>query len=284
MSARRLSLFAVALALSLLPLAARAQTPPATTPAEDSSVTLWVETHLVAKDRSRPVAADNPEDPQRSYTCTIFALASHDGLLVFTEFPKRDDGNTAQIEFRHASKAEKDAFHVFPPMMRVIIDDKDATRRAIAMSTVCRLYHNQNPRLFNRLALDPDVLKTVTASYSELRDSLLLVDADVAAGKVEPAEYKKVLAALNACRALDTFDFKANPKALDAARKVVDVGIPYAKIVQDRKLKLINQFADAVVPLLSDTQKQTAVKIGEEVLTTYWNMQAASAARRVLTP
>jgi hypothetical protein len=261
--------------------------PNSQTETRDDAVTAWVETHTIPKDDKMRLSETNPEDPRRSFTITVFSLGRHDGQLEFKEYPKRktvdpDDTTRAEINFNHGAKEEKDSYQVFPPMMRIVIGNKDPVHRAIALSTVCTLYHNQNPKLFSRLGLSMADMIAAGTKYKELKEGLALVDSDVASGIVEPNEYAKVMAALDAFRALGTYDFKINPKATVEVKKVVDIALPYAKLVQDRKLALIDAWADEMTKVLNPPQKATAVKIGEEVLTMYWNMQKANAGRRVI--
>jgi hypothetical protein len=248
----------------------------------DDSVSAWTHTYAIGMNDQIKISDANPEDPKRSYTITVFSVSNGDGELEFKEYPKRNDGMRAEITFNHRAKDEKDDYQVFPPMMRIIIGYKDPTHRAIAMATVCYLYHSQNTQLFNRLMLSTTDRNTASNRYKELLNGLALLDSDVASGIVEPNQYAKVMAALDAFRALGTFDFKTNLKLSVQAKKVTDLAIPYAKIVQDRRLALIDTYVDDMIKLLTPTQKETAVKIGEEVLTSYRNLQKTNAARRVI--
>ena len=252
---------------------------------EDNTVTAWMETYVVTKNGLGRETPTDPEDPVRTYTKTIFKIP--DGQLEFKEYPKRitvnpDDKTRAEIVFRHVARDDKDKYDCFPPLMRLVMEYKDPSKRAVAMACVASIFYEQNHGLVSRLGLSNTDLRDAAAKFDELKKAVKLVDDDVSSGIVESNQYEKVMAAYTKFRSYKSFDAKAMPELLVEAKNVMTIGMPYAKLVQDKKQALVDEYADFIVSKLNDSQKATAVKVGDEILKEFEKVQHANAGRRAI--
>jgi hypothetical protein len=244
----------------------------------DNAVNAWVEIRKYQVDPSKPMSRDNPADPKKEATITVFAC--YDGKLEIREFTK-DPTRKPSIAWREIDKRRKTYIYYKDPLLPVKAVT-DPYKHAMALAS----YNVANGRklgLMNNAGLTKEQLEQEAAARKAMLDSLAVTKMQVDDGSFRMDLLKPVMAALQAYRNMSGDPMKDAKKA-DAARKVLELASQYLDVVDRDRQEDVEKYIATMTKILSKEQKDIIAKAGQDYEKVGMRLAAGPSARPPATP
>jgi hypothetical protein len=228
-----------------------------TRPVPNTMVSAWVEVRKYPIDPAKPMSRENPADPKKQATITVFGC--FDGKLEIREFPN-DPIRKPSIAWREVDKRRKTYLYWKDPLTPVK-SVTDPYKHAIALAA----YSAANGRrlgLMNNAGLTKEQLEQEAAARKIMMDTLTVTKMQVDDGSFKPDQLKPVMEALKAYRNTEG-DPQKDQKKADAARKVIELAAKYLDVVEQYRSDIIEKYIAAMNKILTSDQKTIVAKAGQ---------------------
>jgi hypothetical protein len=232
--------------------------------APDSNVASWVEPRRVATDPTKPISAQNPVDPKKSGTATLFNC--YDGKLEIVEYPP---DSTLGIQIRFEPDKRRTAFQLYKDPLATITGMKDTYKRALTMAAYSAAL-NRPLGILSAAALTKDQLAAEKSARDLMLNEIVMFDQQARGGTIAPNLHKELVAALDVFRKTPGDALKDKTKGA-AARKVITAALAYMAAVQDKRMGAINKYVAAVDKVVQNDQKPKIVTAAQTLAKRFQN-------------